>query len=72
MAAYLGFGVSVNNVIIASILGAPGSLIIAKTLYPETEAISADFDMIKNMPKQLNCYANMKNFIKKFLKKGCL
>lgn len=48
----MGFGVSVNNVIVASLLGAPGSLIIAKTLYPETKVTSANFDMIKNMPKE--------------------
>ncbi|CAF0781890.1 unnamed protein product [Brachionus calyciflorus] len=52
LAAYLGFGVSVNHVIVASLLGAPGSLIIAKTLFPETEETQANFDMIKNMEKE--------------------
>jgi nucleoside permease NupC len=51
LAAYVGFGVSANNLIIASLMAAPGGLVISKTLFPETFKTNANWDAIKNLPK---------------------
>ncbi|MBN2694036.1 NupC/NupG family nucleoside CNT transporter [bacterium] len=37
LAAYIGMGVDAGSLIAASVMAAPGSLVIAKILYPETE-----------------------------------
>ena len=52
MAAYIGFGVPANHLIIASLMSAPAALGIAKIIFPETEKSKADWKAIKNFPKQ--------------------
>lgn len=37
LAAYIGFGISANHLIIASVMSAPAALVIAKLMAPETE-----------------------------------
>ena len=50
MAAYVGFGISAGHLLAASIMGAPGAILIAKIIYPEREvqqhsASRADLEM---------------------------
>lgn len=49
LAAYIGFGVKADQLITASLMSAPASLAIAKTLYPETKKTKADWDAVKNV-----------------------
>ena len=49
LAAYIGFGVRADHLITASLMSAPASLAIAKTLYPETKKTKADWEAIKNV-----------------------
>jgi pyrimidine nucleoside transport protein len=51
LAAYIGFGVPANHVIIASIMAAPGALYVSKTIFPETEESEADWNQLQNLPK---------------------
>lgn len=37
MAAYISFGISASDLIVASIMSAPAALVVSKLLYPETE-----------------------------------
>lgn len=48
MAAYIGFGVKPEHLITASLMSAPASLAIAKTLYPETRVTKADWNAIRS------------------------
>lgn len=43
MAAYVGFGISAGHLLAASIMGAPGAILISKIIYPEreTQCVSA-------------------------------
>ncbi len=50
MAAYVGFGISAGHLIAASIMSAPGAILISKIIYPETEktqfsATKAEFEV---------------------------
>jgi CNT family concentrative nucleoside transporter len=50
MAAYVGFGISAGHLIAASIMSAPGAILISKIIYPETEspqfsATKGDFEI---------------------------
>lgn len=49
LVAYIGFGVKADRLITASLLSAPASLAIAKTLYPETKKTKADWDAIRTV-----------------------
>ena len=49
LAAYIGFGVKADRLITASLMSAPASLAIAKTLYPETRKTKADWNAIRNV-----------------------
>jgi pyrimidine nucleoside transport protein len=49
LAAYIGFGIRADHLVTASLLSAPSSLAIAKTLFPETKRTKADWDAIKNV-----------------------
>jgi len=49
LAAYIGFGVKADRLITASLMSAPASLAIAKTLYPETQKVKADWAAIRNV-----------------------
>ena len=39
--------------VIASLMAAPGSLWVSKTIYPETKKTKADWDSIAELPKGL-------------------
>jgi nucleoside permease NupC len=49
LAAYIGFGVAADHLITASLMSAPASLAIAKTLFPETKKTQADWQAINNV-----------------------
>jgi len=49
LAAYIGFGVRADRLVTASLMSAPASLAISKTLYPETQKIKADWAKIKSV-----------------------
>ena len=49
LAAYIAFGVKADHLISASLMSAPASLAIAKTLYPETRITKADWYAIKTV-----------------------
>lgn len=49
LAAYIGFGVRADHLVTASLMSAPASLAIAKTLYPETKKTKADWNAIRDV-----------------------
>lgn len=49
-AAYIGFGIPANHLLIASLMSSPAALAISKVIYPETEKTKANSDAIKNLP----------------------
>ena len=53
LAAYINFKVPANHLIIASLMAAPGALLVSKTIYPETRKTKANWDAIRNLPKGL-------------------
>ena len=51
LAAYINLGISANHLVVASLMAAPGALLVSKTIFPETKQTKADWNEIKNMPK---------------------
>ena len=51
LAAYINLGIPANNLVVASLMAAPGALLVSKTLFPETKQTKAGWNQIKNMPK---------------------
>ena len=49
--------ISPNNLIIASLMAAPGALAISKTIYPETKKTKANWEAIRNLPKGYHIFA---------------
>lgn len=54
LAAYINFKIPANHLIIASLMAAPGALLVSKTIHPETKKTKANWDAIRNLPKGLN------------------
>lgn len=51
LAAYIGFGVPANHLLVASVMSAPAALAMAKLMYPETKKTKANWERIRNLPK---------------------
>lgn len=51
LAAFIGFGVPANHLLVASVMSAPAALAVAKLMYPETKKTKASWDRIRNLPK---------------------
>lgn len=51
LAAYINLGIPANHLVVASLMAAPGALLVSKTLFPETKNTKADWKEIENMPK---------------------
>jgi nucleoside permease NupC len=51
LAAYIGFGIAPDHLLVASIMSAPAALAIAKVMCPETKQSGADWNAIKNIPR---------------------
>lgn len=56
MAAYVRFGVDAGHLLAASVMSAPAALVIAKIMYPETEASPTAGEVKLRVPKE---YANL-------------
>jgi pyrimidine nucleoside transport protein len=57
LAAYAGFGVAVQHVIVASVMAAPGGLYVSKLIFPETEISTATCTELANVDSGYKKYS---------------
>lgn len=53
LAAFIGFGISAQLLIAASVMNAPGALAVSKIVYPETRVLGKDLDQQGETPERV-------------------